>query len=440
MKVCVQGLWHLGCVTSAGLASLGNDVTGLDRNSETIKYLNAGRAPLFEPGLDELIQEGIKNKKLKFTSSDAEALSDAEVLWVAFDTPVDDDDKADVDFVLEKIKHSLPFLSKGCIVLISSQLPVGTTKVLEEYALQRFPDAEIEFAYSPENLRLGKALEVFLRPDRIIIGTRNDVPKPTLDKLLLPISSNIEWMLTESAEMTKHAINAFLATSITFINEISAICELVGANAKEVEVGLKSESRIGPKSYLSPGGPFAGGTLARDIHFLTQISRLNELPTPLLSSVKISNDAHKEWVKRKLKECFPHGFAGETIAIWGLTYKPGTDTLRRSLSIELCEWLILQGADLQIFDPAINDMPTYFDRRVKLYTDALSALKDASVLVVGTEWPEFKRCAFDIEALAIPSLKIIDVNRHLEQILQSTKLEYFSIGSIPNTIKGGKDV
>lgn len=438
MKVCVQGLWHLGCVTSAGLASLGNDVTGLDKNSETIKYLNAGRAPLFEPGLDELIQEGIKKKKLKFTSSDAEALSDAEVLWVAFDTPVDDDDKADVDFVLEQIKHSLPFLSKGCIVLISSQLPVGTTKVIEEYSQQHFPDAEIEFAYSPENLRLGKALEVFLRPDRIIIGSRNDVPKPTLDKLLLPISSNIEWMLTESAEMTKHAINAFLATSVTFINEISSICELVGANAKEVERGLKSESRIGPKAYLSPGGPFAGGTLARDIHFLNQISGSNGLPTPLLCSVRISNDEHKDWVKRKLKECFPVGLSGKIIGIWGLTYKPGTDTLRRSLSVELCEWLITQKAVLQIFDPAVKALPISLEGKVKWCTNALDVLNNADALVVGTEWPEFKQIASDIKDHATPFLKVMDVNRHLEQNLTTTNLQYFAIGSI-SMMKSDKD-
>jgi len=343
MKVCVQGLWHLGSVTAACLASVGHEVVGLDADQKTIDGLNQGKAPLFEPGLDELLQAGLAKGNLRFTTDNAEAAADAEVLWVTFHTPVDDDDRADVDFVIDQIKRVLPVLADGAVVLISSQMPMGSIRQLEAFVSANLANKQLSFASSPENLRLGKALDVFLKPDRIVVGVRTNDARRKLEQLLLPVTDRIEWMSVESAEMTKHAINAFLATSVTFANEIAAICELVGADAKEVERGLKTEMRIGPKAYLSPGGPFAGGTLARDIEFLGIASQAKQLMTPLLSSVRPSNNEHKHWVRRKLLAQFPH-LNDITVAVWGLTYKPGTDTLRRSLAVELCDWLIEQGA------------------------------------------------------------------------------------------------
>jgi len=353
MRVCVQGLWHLGSVTAASLASVGHDVVGLDADQKTIDGLSQGKAPLFEPGLDDLLQAGIAMGLLRFTSAIVEAASDAEVLWVAFDTPVDDDDRADVEFVLNMIKGVLPVLADRAVVLVSSQMPVGSIRKLEAFVLKNLPKKQLSFACSPENLRLGKALDVFLKPDRIVVGVRTEAARHKLEQLLMPITERIEWMSVESAEMTKHAINAFLATSVTFANEIASICELVGADAKEVERGLKSEMRIGPKAYLSPGGPFAGGTLARDIEFLGVASREKQLVTPLLSSVRASNDEHKNWVWRKLLERFPV-LKGVKVAIWGLTYKPGTDTLRRSLAVELCDWLIEKEATVHVHDPVVK--------------------------------------------------------------------------------------
>ena len=273
MKICVQGLWHLGSVTAACLASVGHDVVGLDGDSNNISNLNQGKAPLFEPGLDEMIQNEINQGHLRFAQNSREALADVELLWVTFDTPVDEEDHADVEFVLGKIKIVLPELNDRTVVLISSQIPVGSIKKLEHFVKDNYIKKQICFAYSPENLRLGKSIDVFLNPDRIVVGTRNDGSKERLKKLFSPITNKIEWMSVESAEMTKHAINAFLATSVTFANELAAICELYGADAKEVERGLKTESRIGPRAYLSPGGPFAGGTLARDIDSLDKAAQ-----------------------------------------------------------------------------------------------------------------------------------------------------------------------
>ena len=252
MNVCVQGLWHLGTVTAACLASLGNKVSGLDFDTRVIERLTLGVPPLFEPGLEDLVKQGMAVGRLCFAAQPEEAVKDIEVLWVAYDTPVDDDDNADVDYVVAQIEKTFPHLPEGVTVLISSQMPVGSVGRLEAIAKDRFPAKGIGFACSPENLRLGKAVEVFLKPDRIVVGVRSARDRERLDRLLRPITGRIEWMSVESAEMTKHAINAFLATSIAFANEIASICELVGADAKEVERGLKSESRIGPKAYLSP--------------------------------------------------------------------------------------------------------------------------------------------------------------------------------------------
>ena len=428
MKVCVQGLWHLGSVTAACLASVGHDVVGLETDQATIDGLAQGGAPLFEPGLNTLLLAGIASKNLRFSASSEDAVSGAEVLWVAFDTPVDNEDQADIEFVHAQVTAVLPLLADGAVVLVSSQMPVGSIRKLEDFAQLTLPNKRFSFAYSPENLRLGNAINVFLNPDRIIVGVRNSESHAILERLLSPITEKIEWMSVESAEMTKHAINAFLATSVTFANEIAAICELVGADAKEVERGLKTEVRIGPKAYLTPGGPFSGGTLARDIEFLGIASRAKNLVTPLLSSVRPSNDEHKNWVRRKLLGQFKN-LNSVTVAIWGLTYKPGTNTLRRSLAVELCDWLLEQGASVKVHDPTVQDLPERWVGRVFCYQLALDALVEADVLVVGTEWPEFRQQANKLVSVAKPHIMVIDASRHLQSALASSGLKYVSVGT-----------
>ena len=433
MRICVQGLWHLGSVTAACLASVGHDVVGLDSDADIVENLAKGKAPLFEPGLDELIQSGIANGKLGFSVSHLQALEDADVLWVSFDTPVDDEDQADVAFVQHQVEIALAYLPKDAIILVSSQMPVGSIRKLEEFAQKSLSNKDLTFACSPENLRLGKALEVFLNPDRVLVGVRDNNTRKNLEKLLLPITDKLVWISVESAEMTKHAINAFLAVSVTFANEIAAICESVGADAKEVELGLKTEARIGPKAYVSPGGPFAGGTLARDIAFLGIESKLHNITTPLLSAVRTSNDQHKQWVRRKLQQEFDT-FSGLSVEIWGLTYKPGTDTLRRSLAVELCDWLLIQGALVRVYDPAVKQLPRHWVDKVVHCTTALDALKDAQVLVVGTDWPEFKQSALGLEGVANQRIIVVDANRHLQAQLSQQKFKYLAVGTPSKTI------
>lgn len=429
MKICVLGLWHLGSVTSACLASVGHEVVGLDEDVSVVESLRAGKAPIFEPGLERLLKAGITSGKLRFSTSHAECLSSVDVLWVAFDTPVDEEDQADSALVLKRVKNALPCLPEGAVVLVSSQMPVGSIRILEKFVEQMMPRRNLTFACSPENLRLGKALDVFLNPDRIVVGVREKVTQEIIQRLLVPIvdADKVEWMSVESAEMTKHSINAFLALSVTFANEIATICEAVGADAKEVERGLKTDVRIGKKAYLSPGGPFAGGTLARDLSFLGIECRKHGLSAPLLSAVRPSNDLHKLWVKRKLKQQFGT-IRGLSVAIWGLTYKAGTDTLRRSLAVELCDWLLNEGALVRIYEPAVEQLPDRWAGRVTQCATALESVKDVEALVVGTEWPEFKQSALDLVGKAQCELFVVDANRHIEAEI-SQFFEYVAVGA-----------
>jgi UDPglucose 6-dehydrogenase len=382
MRVVVCGLWHLGTVTAACLADAGIETVGLDSNREVVDALSCGRPPLLEAGLEELVGSGLAAGRLSFTT-DPVSLATANVLWVCYDTPVDENDEADVDFVMDRLDAISPHLRPGTIVLVSSQVPVGFTRALAG----RLAGRELRFAYSPENLRLGRALEAFRKPERVIVGVESEAVKRMLSTLFEPFSQKIIWMSLESAEMTKHAINAFLATSVTFINELARLCEVVGADAKEVEVGLKSEGRIGPRAYLAPGGAFAGGTLARDLRFLERFGARYGVATPLFHGVLESNESHKGWLTTTLERLLPRG-AGR-VALLGLTYKAGTSTLRRSAATELAEWLSARGVTVYGHDPGLIAAKGVGPDTVRLCGSAREALREGDLAILMTEWPEY---------------------------------------------------
>jgi UDPglucose 6-dehydrogenase len=426
MNICVFGLWHLGSVTSAGLAKLGHTVVGLDFNNEVIGNLQKGHAPVSEPGLNELIHETLKTKLLRFTHDPRVALPDADVLWIAFDTPVDEQDNADITSIEKNFDNIAPFIHDRMKIIISSQVPVGFTRYLQNQFYKKQLGKKVYFAYSPENLRLGKALKTFLEPDRIIIGIH-----PEEKELFLPvftsISDRLEWMSIESAEMTKHAINAFLATSICFANEVATLCECTGANAKDVERGLKTEERIGPGAYLTPGIAFSGGTLARDVLFLQNMGKKNLLPMYLINAVLESNDDHKKWIQRKCLETLGE-LEGKHVAVLGLTYKPGTNTLRRSLSVELCRWLKDQGAEVTAFDPAIQELPHELHTTISLSTDITRSVENADCIIIATEWPDFQKIKKEIVTTMRGKI-IIDPNGFMEGTLGNIhSMRYFAVG------------
>ncbi|HTV76260.1 MAG TPA: nucleotide sugar dehydrogenase [Candidatus Baltobacteraceae bacterium] len=420
MKIVVHGLWHLGSVTAACCAKH-FDVVGLDFDAANIAKLNSGKAPLLEPGLNDLIAAGIAAKKLSFATDAKIACAKADLLWLTYDTPVNDNDESDVEFVFANLRKALAHLPNGALVLISSQLPVGTCAKLEK----EFP--QFHFACSPENLRLGKAIDSFEKADRVIVGIRDDSKKQLLEKLFAPFTTQIIFMRTESAEMVKHALNSFLALSITFINEIARLCERTGADAKEVSLGLKSEPRIGPKAYLGPGGPFAGGTLARDVVTLTKLAEMNGEKISVIPAIKQSNDLHRGWAFRRLESRLGN-LRGKKIAVLGLTYTTNTDTLRRSAAVELCEQLSDAGAKISAFDPAVRKLPDELSE-IQLAPEIFTALKDADAAAVCTEWPQFRQADW---AKIVPQMRqpvFVDANRFLENELKNIAgVEHLSVG------------
>jgi UDPglucose 6-dehydrogenase len=428
MKVAVLGLWHLGSVTAACSADAGHLVVGYDPDVEVVTNLGEGRPPVAEPGLAELVRSNVHGRRLHFTSDLSEAVSTADVVWICFDTPVNDQDEADVDLVIDHVAASFKSLPHDAVVLTSSQLPVGSVKRIEGLWARVSGGRRVSFACSPENLRLGKAIPVFKEPDRVVIGVRDERARARLTELFAPITSKIEWMTVESAEMTKHAINAFLATSVSFINELATLCEVTGADARQVERGLKTEKRIGPYAYLAPGGAVAGGTLARDVKFLQSIGDAADRPTPLFDGLVASNTSHRQWARRRLSAELG-SLAGRTVAVWGLTYKPGTDTLRRSEAIELCKWLVNEGAIVRVHDPVVPSLPSEL-AAVQRVGDPVEALRDASALVIATEWPDYTRV--DVAALANTApadLMVLDANRFLARTFeQHTRCRVFAVG------------
>lgn len=428
MKLAVFGLWHLGAVTAACTAAANVPTMGIDLDRERIARLAAGEPPLYEPGLAELVRSGIAAGTLTF-SSDIASVSDADVVWICHDTPVDEEDRADPDAGRKQVQMLFPHLKEGAAVLVSAQLPVGSVAALEQSFARQANGRTVSFACSPENLRLGKAIEVFQNPGRIIIGTRDDRARSILEPLLQNFCETLIWMSVESAEMVKHGLNSFLAMSVTFANEIATLCERVGADASEVERGLKSDPRIGPGAYIRPGPAFAGGTLARDVNFLRALAGKYDLTLPVIDGIYASNRAHGQWAYRQLRRKL-QPLSGRTIGVLGLAYKPGTSALRRSPSVELIQALLKDGAHVRAFDPHVSSLPNEL-KSVRLCTDARSVATGADALVVGNESPEFRSLSTDDIASVMTGRIVLDAGRFLAPAFAAdSRFSLISVGRV----------
>ena len=360
MKVCVYGLWHLGLVTIAGLLqTTDHSIIGLD--AFDMSDLNKGTIPFHEPNVGVTLSKGLEYKRLSFTTNHRDALENSDILWVTFDTPINSCDIPDSNYIETRIVNILPYIKNNTKIIISSQVKVGFTNTLREIVTLQYPDKKIYIAYSPENLQLGNALERFIYPDRIIIGTRTD-EKSQFEPFFSSLSKNLIWMTIPSAEMTKHAINAYLAASICFANEIAQLCDDVGALSGEVELGMKTDIRIGSKAYVRSGNAYSGGTLARDVQSLNTIACESDISTPLLSSISDSNYDHTNWIHSIIRNGMNNKMYGKNVIIIGLTYKDGTSTLRQSGAIKLCEWLYKQGIIIYAYDPLVtSECPNYIN-------------------------------------------------------------------------------
>jgi len=389
-KVCVIGIWHLGAVTSACLAELGYQVIGVERDPEQAAALNKGIPPLFEPGLEELMARHLASGRLRYASSLQEGVQGGNYVIIAFDTPVDDQDEPDLSPIFATVEEMAACLEDGATVIVSSQVPVGTCEALADSLRGLNPQLRFGMACVPENLRLGQAIARFLHPDLLVLGADGEDTMAMVEALLSPILAPRVRVDLRTAEMTKHAINAYLATCISFGNELGNLCDETGADAFKVVQALKLESRVSPNAPLLPGLGFAGGTLARDMKVLLGLAEKHGYPAPLLNGVLAANQLQNTRVVSRLERLLGT-LQDKTIGVLGLTYKPGTSTLRRSAAIEIIQTLVVKGASVRAYDPKADpkELEPYL-RDFTLCDDPYDVARGAHALVIVTPWPEFK--------------------------------------------------
>lgn len=422
-NICIIGLWHLGCVTAACLARK-HTVVGYDPDRKVVDGLKAGKPPIFEPGLEAAIAESSGRGALEFTSDLAAAARGSDVIYVAFDTPVDKNDRVDLSPVVDALGSAALHMRDGQMVIVSSQVPVGTCRRL--HAKITGTGKSVGFCYTPENLRLGTAIKAFMEREMIVFGLSDHALRSRLEDVFNGVSGERICMDLESAEMVKHAMNSYLATMISLSGEISNICERTGANAVMVMDALKKEKRVSPHAPISPGLGFGGGTLARDLQVLREIGRQNGIPTQVLDAAFNSNRERMDYVRQRLSSALG-GLSGKRVAFFGLTYKPGTDTLRRSLALEVIDSLGPSGVEVRAFDPAIKS-------RIESHPHVLvcaspeEAVDGADAIVVTTAWEEFKSLDYPVLCSRMRSPVIVDARNMLLPGKLGGKIRYLGVG------------
>jgi len=427
-KICVIGIWHQGAVAAACLADLGFQVIGVEQDEARVLNLNAGKAPLFEPGLDELLAKGVQSGNLSFTTSLKEGLSETQTVFIMFDTPVDENDEIDLSGIFATAREMAPYLQAGSIILVTAQVPVGTCRQIAKTIRDANPSADFEIAYIPENLRLGQAIERFLHPALPVMGADRAETLDHLEKLLsvLPVT----WMRVDlqTAEMTKHALNAFLAISVCFANELGNLCDAAGADGIKLAQALRLEPRIGSKAMLFPGLGFSGGTLARDMRTLQHLGDRFEIETSLIDGAWESNQRQNRSVVRNLRKILG-SLEGRKVGVLGLTYKPDTSTLRRSASIEIIGELVSEGVEVKAYDPKADRQELELHPEIHMCPDAYSAVDDVDTLLLITPWPEFKGLEYQRIFSIMKRPVIFDTQNVLDpQTLIAMGFSYFGIG------------
>jgi UDPglucose 6-dehydrogenase len=424
-NIAVLGLWHQGVVGAACLADFGYAVTATDPSVD-LNRLRQGKAPIFEPGLDDLVSKGAKAGRLRFADDYAGAVKNAEFVCLMLDTPVDENDRSDLSGVFAAVRAVAPVLADNAILYVTAQVPIGTCTEIQN--ILRQAGREIPVAYTPENLRLGIAIERFRKPDLPIIGTDSDDAFARLAKLFAPMSSDWQRTNLATAEMLKHALNGFLAVSICFANELGNLCDVTGANGVEVARLLRLEPRVGPKAMLTPGLGFSGGTLARDMMTLRTLGDRAGIDTPMLDGAWNSNKSQNKLIARRLSHALSD-LKGKRVAVLGLTYKPDTSTLRRSAAVELIADLQAAGALVTAHDPAA-DRTEILARGIDAYPDVYSAAKDADALVLMTPWNTYRDVDLAQLKAAMRGDLLFDTARLWpEDEAVAQKFQYFDIGT-----------
>ncbi|MFZ2235757.1 MAG: UDP-glucose/GDP-mannose dehydrogenase family protein [Dokdonella sp.] len=439
MQVTIFGTGYVGLVTGTCLAEVGNDVVCVDIDAEKIAGLERGIVPIFEPGLETLVRENHATGRLRFSTDAASAIDHGQLLFIAVGTPQDEDGSADLRHVLAVASTIGQHLGEsGAIIVNKSTVPVGTadrvrSTITEELA-KRGRDFAFDIVSNPEFLKEGDAVADCLRPDRIIIGSDSSQAIAALRNLYAPFNRNHDRLVlmdVRSAELTKYAANAMLATKISFMNEIANIAEQVGADVEQVRIGIGSDPRIG-YHFIYPGAGYGGSCFPKDVKALAQIARQHDYAPRLLDAVESVNDSQKHRLFALLQQHFNGDLKGRTIAVWGLAFKPNTDDMREAASRTLLEELWSAGATVRAFDPeAMDEARRIYGERADfaLCDDAFDTLDDASALVIVTEWKAFRSPDFKRIRASLREPVLFDGRNMFEpEMVESAGLAYYGIG------------
>jgi len=431
MKIAVVGTGYVGLVTGTCLAETGNQVICVDINEEKVKMMKAGKIPIYEPGLDILFNRNIGENRLQFTSNLGEAIADAKIIFLALPTPPGEDGSADLSYVLGAAKDIAKLITEYKVIVTKSTVPVGTadkvTKVLKD-------NTDVEFAVvsNPEFLREGVAVEDFMKPDRVVVGTRDERARKLLGELYGPYvrqGNPIIFMDERSSELTKYAANSFLATKISFMNEIANLCELVGADVDMVRRGIGSDERIG-RRFLFSGIGYGGSCFPKDVQALAKSAEENKYDFKILNAVMDVNYIQKKILVQKIKQYYKDDLKGKKFALWGLAFKPETDDIREAPALYIIEELLKEGATIVAFDPeAMPNVKKLVGDKISYSVNRYDALNDADALLIVTEWPVFRTPDFDFMKEKLKAPVIFD-GRNLYDLdrMKECGFYYNSIG------------
>lgn len=431
MKIAVVGTGYVGLVTGTCFAETGNSVTCIDIDQEKIKKLKNGQITIYEPGLEQLFERNLKQERLFFTTNLAEGIKDAKMIFLALPTPPGEDGSADLKYVLKVAEDLGPLLTEYTVIVDKSTVPVGTA---EKVRAKIAANCKVEFDVisNPEFLREGVAVEDFMKPDRVVIGTRSEKAKKITEALYAPFvrqGNPIIFMDERSAELTKYAANSFLAAKITFMNEIANLCELLGADVDAVRKGIGTDSRIG-KRFLFAGIGYGGSCFPKDVQALAKSSEDAKYDFKMLKAVMDVNQTQKTKLIPALKKYFGGNLKNKTIAIWGLSFKPHTDDIREAPALYNIEELLREGATVKAHDPeSMENVKKIFGDKIQYNATPYQAAEGADALLIATEWPEFRTPDFDKLSSLLKSKVIFDGRNLYElQFMRDLGYTYFSIG------------
>lgn len=431
MKITVVGTGYVGLVTGTCLAETGNTVICVDINEEKVKKMKEGLVPIYEPHLDTLFHRNIKAGRLSFTTNLQEAIEHAAIIFLALPTPPGEDGSADLSYVLGVAEDLGKIMKDYKVIVDKSTVPVGTAEKVHA-AIAKNAKTEFDVVSNPEFLREGFAVDDFLKPDRVVIGASSDRARKTMEELYKPYvrqGNPIVFMDEKSAELTKYAANAFLATKITFMNEIANLCEKMGADVDMVRIGIGSDDRIG-KRFLFPGIGYGGSCFPKDVQALARSANEVKYDFKILHSVMEVNERQKTIIVPKVMAYFNNNLKGRHFALWGLAFKPDTDDIREAPALYVIEELLKAGATVTAHDPeAMENVKRLFGDKIKYANDPYAALQNADALIIATEWALFRTPDFDKVSASLKNKVIFD-GRNLYGLDQMKKLGYYysSIG------------